>query len=165
MQCEYISTSLAKERLARLLKTAYVRLGGPCSGRPGHFSTACQQTSLDHAHLPATISPKGEVMPILRMSKEEARDIVHGRNPNFERVETNSKYMGKGLHKHTKIVHQLDENRYWRTEYTEGTKFSGGMALVWEPFDIEEPHFEEVVPEEIVTIRWHVVGQAGGDAS
>lgn len=94
-------------------------------------------------------------MPIAwTMPVEEARAIVHGKDPEFETVEHERIGERKGVSQYRGIYREIATGRCWRTTYHEGPKFTYAFDGYIEPFHWEQPTFTEVIQLDVIVSMW-----------
>jgi len=87
-------------------------------------------------------------------SNDDARKIILKNNENFDTIDSWSSYQGKGLTKTTEVVKEKITGAFLMTSYVSGTKCSGGMCRDIAPFDVDNPEFIPVAPQNVTTIKW-----------
>jgi hypothetical protein len=82
-------------------------------------------------------------MTIIRFLKEQARMIVMNQDPRFQVIRYEQKEQGRGRYRFNVLIRELRTGRYYGASYTAGV--TGWRRRPVEPFDCDDPLFQEVV--------------------
>ena len=92
---------------------------------------------------------------LLRMTAEDARNIMEGKNPDFKAIENKWLYQEKGVNFYRALVQEVESGKFYQTKYRCGYKPSLG-AMIW-PYERDEPIFRQVRLVKKVVDSWEEV--------
>lgn len=91
-------------------------------------------------------------MTLIRFMKDRARDIIFDRDPGFRVVAYDHIEYENGVYKYRTIIHELRSGKFFKSDYRAAIGQAGKNSL--QPFDQDEPVFQEVVLRKGRTPVW-----------